>query len=132
MGGHEVTLLEVDTGEADRYVYVRADFSVDGRTLSPEIRGYEEQATPVAEPALRSTLLGDVIVAVSLLFPDGETVEVSVFVRPLVWWGWVGAALMTLAGLAALSGRGGAAATRRRSARAGQLPGGPTTGSTVR
>ncbi len=132
VGGHEVTLLEVDTGEADRYVYVRADFSVDGRTLSPEIRGYEEQATPVAEPALRSTLLGDVIVAVSLLFPDGETVEVSVFVRPLVWWVWVGAALMTLAGLAALSGRGGAAATRRRSARAGQLPGGTTTGSTVR
>lgn len=132
VGGHEVTLLSVETGEADRYVYVRADFSVDGRTLSPEIRGYEEQATPVAEPALRSTPLSDVIVAVSLLFPDGETVEVSVFVRPLVWWVWVGAALIGLAGLAALFGRGGDGAKRRRSAREEQLPGGTTTRSTVR
>jgi len=132
VGGHEVTLLAIETGEAERFVYARADFSVDGRTSSPEIRAYEDQAVPVAEPVLRSTPLGDVIVAISLLFPDGETVEVSVFVRPLVWWVWVGAALIGLAGLVALGGRGGDGARRRRLAREERQSGGTTTGSTAR
>ena len=132
VAGHEVTLVSVGTGEADRYVFARARFTVDDATLVPEIRAYEDQAVPVAEPALWSTPRQDVIVAVSLLFPDGETVEVSVFVRPLVWWVWVGAALIGLGGLLALVGRDGADARRRRSARAGQLRGGTTTGSSAR
>lgn len=132
VAGHEVTLHRVDTGESSRYVFVRADFDVDGSPISPEIRAYEAQTTPVAEPVLRSRLVDDVIVAVSLLFPDGETVEVSVFVRPLVSWVWVGAALMGLAGLVALFARGGAAATPRRSATAAQPTEGTTTGALSR
>jgi cytochrome c-type biogenesis protein CcmF len=132
VAGHEVTLVTVDTGEADRYVFARAEFTVDDATLVPEIRAYEDQAVPVAEPALWSTPRQDVIVAVSLLFPDGETMEVSVFVRPLVWWVWVGAALIALGGLLALAGRGGADVVRRRSARAEQPRGGTTSGSTSR
>jgi len=119
----------VDTGEADRYVFVRADFLLDpfGKVmLSPEIRAYEDQSLPVAEPVVRSSLVDDVIVAISLLYPDGETVEVSVFVRPLVTWVWVGAALMALAGLVALVWRDGAVAGRRRPATAGQQRGGTT------
>ncbi len=116
----------MEPGEADRYVYVRATFTVDGETVTPEIRGYEDQATPVAEPALVSRPSGDVIVAVSLLFPDGETVAVSVFVRPLMWLVWLGAGLMGLTGLFALSARGGAGAGRRRSA-TGELQPGETT-----
>lgn len=126
VGGHEVTLEDLETGESDRYLFVSADFAVDGRMLSPEIRAYEEQTLPVAEPALASTAVDDVIVAISLLFPDGDTIEVSVFVRPLVWWVWVGAALMGLAGLAALFGRDGAASGRRRSATATQRQEGTT------
>jgi cytochrome c-type biogenesis protein CcmF len=132
VAGHEVTLVSVGTGEADRYVFARARFTVDDATLVPEIRAYEDQPVPVAEPALWSTPRQDVTVAVSLLFPDGETVEVSVFVRPLVWWVWVGAGLIGLGGLLALFGRDGAAARRRRSAREGQLRGGTTTGSSAR
>jgi len=126
VAGHEVTLVSVDTGEADRFVFARAEFTVDDATLMPEIRAYEDQAVPVAEPALWSTPRQDVIIAVSLLFPDGETIEVSVFVRPLVWWVWVGAALIALGGLFALVGRDGAGAVRRRSARAEQRRGGTT------
>lgn len=132
VGGHEIVLTEVVTGEADRYVYVRAVFDVDGRPVTPEIRGYESQDLPVAEPALVSRPSGDVIVAISLLFPDGETVAVSVFLRPLVWLVWTGAGLIALAGLLALSGRGGGAGVRRRSARAGRLPEGTTSGTPSR
>jgi len=133
VGGHIVTLLDVSTGEADRYIFVRATFDVDGMTtLVPEIRAYEDQSTPVAEPELRSTMVDDVIVAVSLLFPDGETVAVSVFVRPLVWWVWIGASLIAAAGLAALVSRDGAAAVPRRSARGERLRAGTTTDSASR
>jgi cytochrome c-type biogenesis protein CcmF len=89
VGGHEISLLEVTSGETDRYVYARGRFDVDGRELTPEIRAYEDQPVPVAEPALWSSLTDDVIVAVSLLFPDGQTMAVSVFVRPMVWAVWV-------------------------------------------
>ncbi|HSM44619.1 MAG TPA: cytochrome c-type biogenesis CcmF C-terminal domain-containing protein, partial [Acidimicrobiia bacterium] len=134
VAGHLVNLVSVDTGEADRYVFVRADFVLDsfGPTLSPEIRGYEDQSLPVAEPVVHSSLVDDVIVAISLLYPDGETVEVSVFVRPLVTWVWVGAALMALAGLVALFWRDGAVAGRRQSATAGQQRGGTTSEGVVR
>lgn len=132
VGGHEIALEDTETGEEARFIYVRASFRVDGTPVSPEIRAYEDQSLPVAEPALRSTPLSDVIVAVSLLFPDGNTVAVSVFVRPLVWLVWVGAGLMVLAGLSALVVRGGAAAVPRRSAREGPRPTGTTTGTASR
>ena len=119
VAGREITMVGVDTGEGDRYLFVRADFSVDGEALAPEIRAYEDQTLPVAEPALRSTPGGDVIVAISLLFPDGDTVGVSVFVRPLVWLVWVGAIVIGLAGLVGLFSRGGAGAALHRSATAG-------------
>lgn len=127
VGDHEVTLEDLSTGQSGRLQYVRASFVVDGALLTPEIRAYEDQALPVSEPALRSTPVDDVVVATSLLFSDGETVAVSVFVRPLVWWVWVGAALIGLAGLVALFSRYGAAAVPRRSAKAKPLPAETTT-----
>ena len=132
VGGHTITLHEVTNGVAERYIFVMATFDVDGHPLTPEIRAYEEQSSPVAEPALRSTLIDDVIVAISLLFPDGETVAVSVFVRPLVWWVWVGAGLIALAGLVALVSRRGAGAVQHRSATAERPPAGTTSDTASR
>jgi len=131
LGGHELGLQAIETGDEDRYVFVRAVFDLDGSSIAPQIRAYEDQDVPVAEPALRSSLVDDVIVAVSLMFPDGETVEVSAFVRPLVTWVWVGAGLMGLAGLAALFARDGAAAERRRPAREERRGAGTTSESVV-
>jgi cytochrome c-type biogenesis protein CcmF len=132
VGGHEVVLEEVESGQKDRFMYVRASFLVDGAPVAPEIRAYEDQSLPVAEPALFSTPLRDVIVAVSLLFPDGNTVAVSVFVRPFVWWVWMGAAVLALAGLSALFSRSGAAAAPRLSATEERRPAGTTTDTALR
>lgn len=129
VSGHEITLTKISSGESDRFVFVEAEFDVEGRILEPEIRAYEDQNLPVAEPALATGLFRDVIVAVSLLFPDGETVDISVFVRPLVWWVWAGAILISVAGLTYLLGKGGADAERRRLARATQRARGTTTGT---
>ena len=129
VSGHELTLEQVETGEGDRFVFARAGFDVDGSPMSPEIRAYEDQAVPVAEPVVRRGLLEDVIVAISLLFPDGETVEVSVFVKPLMSLVWVGASLMALAGLVALFGRAEVVSTQRRLATEAQPVAGTTNGT---
>lgn len=131
--GRTVSLDEVSTGEADRYIFARAGFSVDGNeVLSPEIRAYEDQAQPVSEPDLISTPGSDVIVAISQLAADAETVSVSVFVRPLVWWVWGGAVTMALAGLVGLFGRAGGVAAQRRLAREAPRPGETTSGIAAR
>ena len=122
VGGREVTLDRIDTGEADRFIFVRAGFTVDGSDrLDPEIRAYEDQALPVAEPALLSQLGGDVIIAISTVTSDASAVNVSVFVRPMVLWVWLGALTITLAGGVSLFSTDASGEVRRRSARAAQL-----------
>ena len=119
VGGHTVHLEGIATGEEGRIVFARASFVVDGVSrLRPEIRAYEGQTVPVSEPALRSTPGSDVIVAPSLLFPEAAAVEVSVYVRPLVWWVWLGSVVLGCSGLLALAGRAEDGAAPRRSARA--------------
>jgi cytochrome c-type biogenesis protein CcmF len=133
VGGHTITMLSVDTGEADRFIFAEARMDVDGEdTLTPQIRAYEDQALPVAEPAIRSRPSGDVIVAISLLFPDANAADVSVFVRPMVWWVWAGSLVIALAGLVLLAGRAGGGAVQRREARARRPPEGTTTGTFAR
>lgn len=133
VSGHAVSLESITTGEADRFAFARASFRVDGtKVLAPEIRGYEDQAVPVAEPALWSTPAGDLIVAISLLFPEANAVEVSVFVRPLVWWVWLGSLVIGMAGLLGLLGRGAIGARRRPQARAAQPAGGRASGRSAR
>ena len=127
--GHAITLESVETGESERYVYVKAEVSVDDMSLTPEIRAYENQSSPVAEPDITTNPARDVIVAISLLFPDGETVDVSVFVRPLVWWVWAGSLVIVVAGLVFLFSKGGVAAEQRRLAR-GERPAAETTTGT--
>ena len=133
VGSHSVELVSVSTGEANRYIYVEGVFIVDGNVeLTPQIRAYEAQGIPVSEPALRSTPLSDIIVAVSVLSPDLDGFEVSVFVRPMVWWVWVGALVISLAGATALAWRDGVGGERRREARAALPPAGTTSGTTGR
>ncbi len=120
VAGEEFTLLGVEIGERGRISFAQATFQVGDRLMKPEIRAYETQTLPVAEPVLLSSPFRDRIAAISLLFPDAETVEVSLFVRPMVWWVWVGAALLALSGLLYFVSRGEAVSERRPAATARQ------------
>ena len=123
VGDTRVSLVDVGTGERERYIFVRARFDVNStNSLVPEIRAYEDQPQPVSEPDLLSSPVRDVIVSISRLSPDGETVNVSVFVRPMVWWVWAGALMIASAGAARLLGRSEGASRRRPTARAGRQP----------
>ncbi len=130
VGTHTVELVSVTTGEADRYIYVEGLFLIDASTeMRPQIRAYEDQRLPVAEPALRSTAVSDLMVAVSVVSPELAGFDVSVFLRPMVWWVWIGAIVISLAGLSALSRRYAVAEGRRRPAMTTPPPAGTTTGT---
>lgn len=131
VGSHRLELVEVTTGETANFVYAEGRFLVDGRVeLRAQIRGYEEQSLPVAEPALWSTPVADVIIAVSLMTVEADGFDVAVFVRPMVWWVWAGALVLTLSGVLALRGRAGVGAGPRRAATTGRPAAGTTTGTT--
>lgn len=124
VGGYEVRLDGVETGEEGRYIFVVADMTLlrNGQqidTVTPQIRAYEDQPLPIPEPVLRSTPREDIVFAISRVNQDASGVEVSVFVKPLVFWVWAGGLLIALAGVVGLTGRGGAGEGRRRRARAG-------------
>ena len=133
VGDTRVSLIDLETGDHERYIFARARFEVDSTTsLAPEIRAYEDQPQPISEPDLHSTPLRDVIVAISRLSPDRETVNVSVFVRPMVWWVWAGALMVASAGAVRLLGRSGGASKRRPKARAGRQSGETTSDTSAR
>jgi cytochrome c-type biogenesis protein CcmF len=127
VGPHVVELAEVRFGEADRFIYAEGVFILDGVTeLRPQIRAYGTQQLPVAEPVLRSTPMVDIVVAVGVVTPGAEGFEVSVFVRPMVWWVWAGAVVLAVAGFSAAS-TASAGGGRRRPAKGER----PRTGTTT-
>jgi cytochrome c-type biogenesis protein CcmF len=121
VGGYEVRLDRVETDEEGRYIYVAADLTLlrDGQevdSVRPQIRAYEDQPLPIPEPVLRSTPMEDIVFAISRVNQDASGVEVSVFVKPLVFWVWAGGLLIALAGVAGLTVPNGAGGVRRREA----------------
>lgn len=119
VGGYEVRLDSIETGDESRFVFVDAELSlikggVVVETVNPQIRAYEEQDLPVPEPVLRSTPREDIVFAISRVTQDASGVEVNVFVRPLVFWVWVGGLLIGLSGLLALFSRVAGDEERRR------------------
>ncbi len=134
VGGYDVRLDSIGTGDESRFIFVTAELSlIKGgeviEVVSPQIRAYESQDLPIPEPVLRSTPGEDIVFAISRVTQDGTGVEVSVFVRPLVFWVWVGGLLIGLSGLLALfSTTGGAAERRRLATTAPPIPGATTAG----
>lgn len=123
VGGYEVRLDGVETGDDDRFIFVAADLTLlrNGQvidTVTPQIRAYESQPLPVPEPVLRSTPREDIVFAISRVNQDATGVEVNVFVRPLVFWVWAGGLLIAMAGVVGLIGRAGVGGGRRQVATA--------------
>lgn len=68
--------------------------------LTPSLVAHPDRGGLLAETSLRSTPLGDVLVALRDADDDGRAL-LEVHVRPLVWWVWWGAALIATGALVA-------------------------------
>lgn len=98
IGSYTLRLTGYEEGDTPLYRYTRAALQLlkDGRvvdTLKPEKRFYKssEQATTVV--ALHSNPREDVYVVLGGMADDSR-VEIAAHLNPLVYWVWVGAAVM--------------------------------------
>jgi cytochrome c-type biogenesis protein CcmF len=100
VGHYSLKMEDLRQGETVNYHYQQVVLSAykDGKladTLFPERRIYkagEQQST--TSVALRSTPKEDLYVVISGMSNDGSNCEITAHVNPLVFWIWVGGALM--------------------------------------
>jgi len=134
VGDRRISVVTITSGSREDFDYVAAELAVSdgggsGYVLTPEWRAYEGSVLPTPEPALRAGVRADVVAAISRTSDDAVVVWLDVFVRPLVTWVWVGAALIAVSGLLGLATSYGPAARQRRSATATRQPGGTMVGT---
>ena len=107
IGPYTVRLERLTETESPRRRELGAVVAVErgGRTLArlqPELHAYPTQAQPQSETSLRSTPLADLLVTPRRIDLGAQVVVLDLFVKPLVAWLWVGAALMAAGGALAL------------------------------
>jgi cytochrome c-type biogenesis protein CcmF len=89
--------------EPQRFVIAaNVDVLRNGRVideLQPRLNFYQRSDQPIATPAVRSRVPGDLYLSLMAFRPDGGTATVRVILEPLVPWIWAGGGLICLAAL---------------------------------
>jgi cytochrome c-type biogenesis protein CcmF len=108
-GGYEFVFNGVREFQGPNFVAEEGDFELrrDGELVSllkPQIRTYQVQTQPMTEAAIDTNLVRDVFVALGE--PLGNDAwSVRLRVKPLISFLWLGAGLMALGGLVAITDR---------------------------
>jgi cytochrome c-type biogenesis protein CcmF len=89
--------------EPQRFVIATAiDVLRNGRVvdeLQPRLNFYRRSDQPIATPAVRSRVAGDLYLSLMAFQPDGSSATLRVILEPLVPWIWAGGGLICLAAL---------------------------------
>lgn len=106
---YDVTLVSTRAEAHEQFARLQAQFHITGggsedTTLTPSLDIYEQRGIALPETSYRSSPIDDVMIAVRDVQGD-ETVLAQVTVRPLMWWLWWGALIMTIGGLWCLLSR---------------------------
>jgi cytochrome c-type biogenesis protein CcmF len=67
--------------------------------LHPRLNFYRRSDQPIATPAVRSRIAGDLYLSLMAFQPDGGTATLRIILEPLVPWIWAGGGLICLAAL---------------------------------
>jgi cytochrome c-type biogenesis protein CcmF len=106
LGALTFTLLAVDRASGPNYIADRGSIRVDGDGASyvmfPEKRRYLSGGNIMTEAAIEPGVTRDVYVAMGEPLPDGGW-TLRLHYKPLVRWVWVGAFLMALGGVTAVT-----------------------------
>ena len=109
--GYEFYLQDFDTVHASNYDATIATITVkkDDKlitTLYPEKRQYVVSMRPMTEVGLKASLWQDIYVALAEpLDAQAEQWVVRVYIKPMIRWLWLGAAIMALGGFMAVMDR---------------------------
>jgi cytochrome c-type biogenesis protein CcmF len=110
--GHTLVLRGTRTVSAPGSTSLVATVELDGHDYYPAVKQFDLSNEAVPSPAVRSTPTGDVYLALaSVPSRPGEPLALSVYLRPLVIWLWVGGMVIVVGGVLSL-----APLARRRSA----------------
>jgi cytochrome c-type biogenesis protein CcmF len=108
IGGYTVTndrvVVEPLPNDA-RVIETRAELTYAGSqsgTLATAQRDYPSSATPIATPAVRTSLGEDLYVTLLAADPATGSVTLHLFVNPLVAWIWIGGAIVGLGAVFAI------------------------------
>jgi cytochrome c-type biogenesis protein CcmF len=95
---HERLVIEPLASDA-RVRETRAELTVSGPqsgSLSTALRDYPSSTSPIATPAVRTSIGEDLYVTLLGYDPDTGSATLRVFVNPLVGWIWLGGAIVAL------------------------------------
>ena len=105
LNGIEYRLTRVERVEGPNYVADRVEFVTDaGAVLHPEKRHYPARDQVMTEAGIEPGFLGDLHVTLGERLPDGSW-GVRITDKPLVRWVWLGALLMGIGGILAVTDR---------------------------
>ena len=101
VGSFELTYNDLDASHGPNFTAVAADVSVHkgqkqlGR-LSPSIAFYGQSGKRTSEVDIRRTLAGDLYLALTEADSGSKLINLTVFIKPLINWIWIGTVLMVL------------------------------------
>jgi cytochrome c-type biogenesis protein CcmF len=101
VGGFELTYNDLTAHHGPNFTAVAADVSVRkgpkllGR-LSPSVAFYAQSGKRTSEVDIRRSLAQDLYVALTEADSGSKLINVTVFIKPLINWIWIGAVLMVL------------------------------------
>jgi cytochrome c-type biogenesis protein CcmF len=110
VGGYEFVFRGMRNVEGPNFVADEGDFelrSAGGRfiaPLSPQVRTYQVQQSPMTEAAIHTNVVRDVFLALGEPLGDSAW-SLRIQVKPLIGFLWLGAGLMALGGLVAITDR---------------------------
>ena len=101
VGSFDLTYNDLDAEHGPNFTAVKANVSVSrGRkqigTFSPAIAYYPHSEKPTSEVKIRRTLAGDLYLALGQVDRATKLINLTVFIKPLINWIWIGSTLMVL------------------------------------
>jgi cytochrome c-type biogenesis protein CcmF len=95
LGGYEMKMREIASGENDNYTWLHAKIDVlaNGKlvkTLEPERRGYKASRQPTSEVAIWRRLNEDVYLNFAGSAEGSKKAVIQAYIFPLVSWIWIG------------------------------------------
>ncbi|MEY1661442.1 heme lyase CcmF/NrfE family subunit [Isoalcanivorax beigongshangi] len=110
VGGYDFAFTQLEDGVGPNYDTVKATFEVTRngkpvKVMHPEKRTYHVSGMVMTQVALRPSLLNDLYVALGEPLDRPDAWAVRIYYKPGVRWLWLGALMMALGGLLAVSDR---------------------------
>jgi cytochrome c-type biogenesis protein CcmF len=101
VGSFDLTYNDLDAEHGPNFTAVKANISVSrGQKqidkLSPAVAYYPQSEKSTSEVKIRRTLAGDLYLALGEVDNATKLINLTVFIKPLINWIWIGSTLMVL------------------------------------